>query len=79
MSSTSKPASNPRTHSADRFFQWSLYLLLVTGFSALLSTNRLDLPSLALVVPALLLRGYFLLAGRQATLSERWTTYLTLM
>jgi protein-glutamine gamma-glutamyltransferase len=75
-SSTSSPRGS--SSSAERFFQWSLYLLLVTGFSALLSTSRLDLPSVALVIPALLLRGYFLLTGRQAMIPERWTTYLTL-
>lgn len=78
-SPSSVPVPNPRSGSADRFFQWSLYLLLVTGFSALLSTNHLDFPSLVLVVPALLLRGYFLMTGRQAMLPERWTTYLTLI
>src|SRR5262245_28199039 len=73
------PAPNPHSGSADRFFQWALYLLLVTGFSALLCTNHLDFPPLAIVVPALLLRGYFLLTGRQAMLPDRWTTYLTLI
>ena len=69
----------PGTGSAERFFQWSLYLLLVVGFAALMGTNKLDLPSLALVIPALLLRGCFLLARKTFTISERWTTLLTLV
>ncbi|MGH9568046.1 MAG: DUF3488 domain-containing protein, partial [Candidatus Angelobacter sp.] len=73
-----RPSTRPRTGSAERFFQWSLYLLVVTGFIALMGTNRLDLPSLALVLPALLFRGYLLLMRREFTLSERATTWLTL-
>jgi hypothetical protein len=65
--------------SAEHFFQCSLYLLLVTGFVALMGTGKLDFPSLALVIPALLLRGYFLLAHKDVLLPERWTTYLTIV
>ena len=70
--------SAPRLGSAERFFQWSLYLLLMTGFIALLGTNKLDLPSLALVIPALLFRGYLLLMRKSLSISERWTSYVTL-
>jgi protein-glutamine gamma-glutamyltransferase len=69
----------PSHGSAERFFQWSLYLLLVTGFVALMGTNKLDLPSLALVIPALVFRGYLLLMRKMPVISERWTTYLTLV
>jgi hypothetical protein len=69
----------PSHGSAERFFQWSLYLLLVTGFVALMGTNKMDLPSLALVIPALLFRGYLLLMRKMLVISERWTTYLTLV
>lgn len=65
--------------SAERFFQWSLFLLLVTGFVALAGTGKLDFPSLALVVPALLLRGYFLVFQKDVLLPERWTSYLTII
>jgi transglutaminase-like putative cysteine protease len=65
--------------SAERFFQWSLYVLVVVGFVALMGTNKLDLPSLAIVLPALLLRGYFLLMRKTVSISERWTTSLTLI
>src|SRR5215813_5137127 len=65
--------------SSERFFQWSLYLLVVVGFTALMGTNKLDLPSLALVLPALLLRAYQLLMRKSFVISERWTTYLTIL
>ena len=71
-------ASVVQTGSAERFFQWSLYLLLVTGFMALMGTNSLDAPSLIVVIPALLLRGYFMLMRKSFTISERWTTYITI-
>jgi hypothetical protein len=67
------------TGSAERFFQWSLYLLVVVGFTALMGTNKLDLPSLALVLPALLLRGYLLLMRKSFVISERWTSSLTVL
>src|SRR5258708_33950108 len=69
----------PGSGSAERFFQWSLYVLVVVGFTALMGTNKLDLPSLALVLPALLLRGYFLLMRRSFIIPERWTSSLTIL
>src|SRR5258708_19949165 len=44
-----------------------------------MGTNKLDLPSLALVLPALLLGGYLLLMRKSLVISERWTTFLTLI
>ena len=69
----------PGSGSAERFFQWSLYILVVVGFTALMGTNKLDAPSLALVLPALLLRGYLLLMRKTMAISERWTTFLTMI
>ncbi len=65
--------------SAERYFQWSLYLLLVTGFAALAGTGKLDFLSLAVVLPALAVRGYHLVKRRNFALSERWTNYLTII
>jgi len=62
----------------DRYFQLSLYLLIVAGFVTLAGTGRLDLPALLLVSLALLYRGYLLVRGRTLQLPERWATYLTL-
>jgi len=69
----------PGSGSAERFFQWSLYILVAVGFTALIGTNKLDVPSLLVVVPALLLRGYLLLMRKTVAISERWTTILTLI
>lgn len=64
---------------AEKFFQGSLYLMLVMGFSSLASTSRLDAPSFALVACALLLRGYHLFRGKTVVIPERWTSILTLL
>src|SRR4029077_16431068 len=50
---TLNPAIGTVSDSTERFFQWSLCLLLLVGFAALMGTNKLDIPSLALVLPAL--------------------------
>jgi hypothetical protein len=71
--------ASPGPGSAERFFQWSLYVLVVVGFAGLMGTNKLDFPSLALVIPALLLRGYVLLMRKTVAISERWTTLLTIL
>jgi protein-glutamine gamma-glutamyltransferase len=71
-------AALPQPSIAEKFFQWSLYLLLVTGFTALAGTGKLDFPSLAVVVPALALRGYHLWRGRTVIIPERMTSYLTI-
>ncbi|HEY6308233.1 MAG TPA: DUF3488 and transglutaminase-like domain-containing protein [Candidatus Angelobacter sp.] len=71
--------AKPNVGSPERFFQWSLYLLLVTGFVALMGTGKLDVPSLALVIPALLLRAYCLLMRKEFIVPERWTSYLTIL
>jgi hypothetical protein len=76
---SSPPVAAAREGSAERFFQWSLYLLLVTGFCTLMGTGKLDVPSMALMIPAVLLRGYALLMRKKFVLTERSTTYLTLM
>jgi transglutaminase-like putative cysteine protease len=66
--------------SAERFFQRSLYLLLVMGFTALAGTGKLDFFSLVVGGSALVLRGYYLLRKRRSfVISERWTSYLTLV
>jgi protein-glutamine gamma-glutamyltransferase len=61
----------------ERYFQVSLYLLVLTGFGTLASTGTLDAPTVLLVGMALLLRGYFLSRRVDAAISTRWTNYLT--
>src|SRR6202166_2149493 len=61
-----------------RYFELALYLLVVCGFGTLVSTGGLDLPTILLVVAALLFRGYLLVARRSLLIPESWTTTLTL-
>jgi transglutaminase-like putative cysteine protease len=72
-------AVRPPVSIAEKFFQGSLYLLVVMGFCALAGTAKLDGISLTLVAGALLLRGYHLFRGRIAIIPERWTNLLTLL
>jgi len=65
-------------HPITRYFEVSLYLLIVTGFVTLASTGRLDMPALLVVALALLYRGYLLVRGRSVQLPERWTSFATL-
>lgn len=62
----------------ERYFDISLYLMVLTGFATLAATGKLDLPSLLGVGAALLYRGYLLLQRENLALSERWTSYLTI-
>jgi len=62
----------------ERYFQVSLFLLVLTGFGTLAGTGTLDPPTVLLVGMALLVRGYFLSRRVDATISTRWTNYLTL-
>ncbi len=61
----------------ERFFETSLYLLVVTGFFTLASTGRLDALPLILVTSALLFRGYLLVRNVKLAIPERWTSYFT--
>ena len=62
----------------DHYFDLALYLLVCAGFGTLASTGGLDLPSIVLVATALAVRGYLLAKRRQFTISERWTTPLSI-
>jgi protein-glutamine gamma-glutamyltransferase len=73
------PSGTATAKAIERYFNLALYLLVICGFGALASTGGLDLPALLLVGLALALRGYQLLTGRQFSLSERWSTLLTLI
>ncbi len=75
---TQSPNPSQTQSAIERYFQVSLYLLIVTGFATLASTGKLDAPALLLVSLALLYRGYLLVCGRRLQLPERWTSYLTL-
>ncbi len=69
----------PLPTAVQRYFEVALYLLIVCGFGTLASTGGLDLPTILLVVTALLFRGYFLVKRRIWLIPESWTTTLTLV
>jgi protein-glutamine gamma-glutamyltransferase len=79
MSSTSAGQSVITLAAAiERYFQVSLYLLVLTAFGTLASTGTLDAPTVVLVGIALLLRGYLLSTRRDLQMPTRVTNYLTL-
>src|SRR5712691_8527357 len=75
---TAKPDTIPLPVAIQRYFEVSLYLLVLTGFGTLASTSGLDFATVVLVGTALLFRGYLLATRRDFNIPERWTTYLTL-
>src|SRR5436309_8049840 len=75
---TAVRATNLSQFALERFFQTSLYLLVLSGFMLLASTGRLDVLSMLVVTLALLLRGALLIRGREFTIPEQWTNYFTI-
>jgi transglutaminase-like putative cysteine protease len=72
------PIPIPAAEAVERYFQLSLFLLIVAGFATLAGTGQLDMPSVAAVCAALAVRGYLLLRGRTLVLPRRWTSLATL-
>jgi len=72
-------ADNPQPFqmAIERYFEISLYLLVLTGFATLASTGGLDLPTMVLAGGAILFRGYCVATQRTLLISESWTTTLT--
>src|SRR5271154_3695152 len=68
----------PLTEAIDKYFELSIYLLVLMGFGTLASTGGLDLPTILLVGAALAFRGYLLARRRRVVISERWTTPLSI-
>ena len=54
---------NPLTKAINRYFEFSVYLLVLVGFGTLASTGGLDLPAIVLAGAALALRGYLVLGA----------------
>lgn len=73
--------ASPRTSQGqsviERYYEISLYLLIVTGFTTLASTGKLDAFSVVFFAAALAVRGYLMLKGRTPVIPVRWTNYLT--
>src|SRR5438270_525036 len=78
MATAAVRAPNHTQIAIERFFQTSLYLLVLSGFMLLASTGRLDVASMLVVAVALLLRGILLLRNREFTIPEQWTNYFTI-
>ena len=72
------PGVIPLSQAIHKYFEISLYLLVLMGFGTLASTGSLDLPTIVLVGAALALRGYLLVKRQRIVISERWTTPLTI-
>ena len=68
----------PLSQAVNKYFELSLYLLVLMGFGTLASTGGLDRPTILLVGAALAFRGYLLAERRHVVISERWTTPLTI-
>src|SRR3984957_13505027 len=68
----------PLSQAINKYFDLSMYLLVLTGFGTLASTGVLDWPAIILVGTALAVRGYLLAERRRIVFSERWTTPLTI-
>ncbi len=67
----------PLNQAINKYFELSIYLLVLMGFGTLASTGSLDLPTILLAGAALAYRGYLLARGRRVVISERWTTPLS--
>lgn len=79
MASTSQRQSVITLPAAiERYFQVSLYLLVLMGFGTLASTGTLDAPTVVLVGAALAVRGYLLSKRTVFQMPTRVTNYLTL-
>jgi transglutaminase-like putative cysteine protease len=63
----------------ERYFQVALYLLVLTGFGTLASTDTLDAGAVGLVGMALLVRGFLLAKRSDVQIPARWVNSLTLL
>ncbi|MGA9527785.1 MAG: hypothetical protein WBS24_06695, partial [Terriglobales bacterium] len=79
MSQSSKQSGViPLPQAIHKYFELSLYMLVLMGFGTLASTGGLDLATIVLVGAALAFRGYLLAERRHVVIAERWTTPLTI-
>jgi transglutaminase-like putative cysteine protease len=69
----------PLGEAINKYFDLSLYLLVLMGFGCLASTGGLDALTILLVGAALAFRGYLLAKRRQVVITERWDTPLTVV
>ena len=67
----------PLSQAINKYFELSMYLLVLVGFGTMASTGGVDLPAILMVGAALAFRGYLFAKRRRIVISERWTTPLT--
>ncbi len=67
----------PLHQAINKYFEISIYLLVLMGFGTLASTGGLDLPTIMLAGAVMAFRGYLLARGRRMVISQRWTTPLS--
>jgi hypothetical protein len=68
----------PLSQAINKYFELSIYLLVLMGFGTLASTGGLDLATILVVGAALAVKGSFLAKRRRIVISQRWTTPLTI-
>jgi len=68
----------PLPQAINKYFELSIYLLVLMGFGTLASTGGLDLATILIVGVALSVRGYLFAKRRRVVISQRWTTPLTI-
>jgi protein-glutamine gamma-glutamyltransferase len=79
MSAQRQTTDSPSTLTIGRYFDVSLFFLVLIGFGTLASTGALELATVLLVGAAFLVRGYLLATRRTFLIPLRWTNYLTLI
>ncbi len=73
FSSDRSPEAATR-HDFDRYFVFSLYLLVLTAFVGLVVSGGVGIPAALLAGTAFVVKGIQLVRSDQSLLSERWTT-----
>ncbi len=77
MTTPTTSAAPPLSH-LGRYFEISLYLMLLVSVLTLVSTGKLDLVSILLPPAALMVKGYRWWRGREPELSNRAATFLVI-
>ena len=72
------PTTAPPLPAVQRYFEVSLFLLVATGVLAIVSTGKLDPPSVLIPSVALIYKGVRMQRGRGPELSPRAATWLVL-
>jgi transglutaminase-like putative cysteine protease len=75
---TPHPGVIPLPQAINKYFDLSIYLLVLMGFGTLASTGGIDLATILIVGTALAVRGYLFAKRRRVVISQRWTTPLTI-